>query len=110
MTPRVVNLLDHAHGSIFASDTAVKVAAGTSAEVGGLMAYGPSWPHLWQRAAAHVDKILKGARPADLPVERPMKLDLVLLPVTSSPGSLSLLSHGHFDGHALGRAIGNEVE
>jgi ABC-type uncharacterized transport system substrate-binding protein len=48
------------------------------AEVGGLMAYGPSWPHLWQRAAAHVDKILKGAKPAELPVEQPMKFELVV--------------------------------
>jgi len=48
------------------------------AEVGGLMAYGPSLPHLWQRAAAHVDKILKGAKPADLPVEQPMTFELVI--------------------------------
>ena len=48
------------------------------AEVGGLMAYGPSMPHLWQRAAAHVDKILKGAKPTDLPVEQPMAFAFVI--------------------------------
>jgi putative ABC transport system substrate-binding protein len=48
------------------------------AEVGGLMAYGPSLPHLWQRVAAHVDKILKGAKPADLPVEQPMAFAFVI--------------------------------
>jgi putative tryptophan/tyrosine transport system substrate-binding protein len=48
------------------------------AEVGGLMTYGPSEPHLWQRVAAHVDKILKGAKPADLPVEQPMTFDFVI--------------------------------
>jgi putative tryptophan/tyrosine transport system substrate-binding protein len=47
-------------------------------EVGGLMAYGPSEPHLWQRAAAHVDKILKGAKPTDLPVEQPMTFEFVI--------------------------------
>jgi putative ABC transport system substrate-binding protein len=47
-------------------------------EAGGLICYGPNWAQMWSRAADVVDKILRGAKPADIPVEQPTKFDFVI--------------------------------
>ena len=47
-------------------------------EIGGLLSYGVNYPHLYFRAAGLIDKVFKGTSPADLPVEQPTKLELVV--------------------------------
>ncbi|WP_414642989.1 ABC transporter substrate binding protein [Bradyrhizobium sp.] len=53
-------------------------AAREFAEFGGLMSYGANLPDLARQTATHADKILKGAKPAELPVEQPVKFELVI--------------------------------
>ena len=69
--PRIVALTAASHlPALFPEKEVVKA--------GGLMAYGPSVPASFRRAAAYVDKILRGANPADLPVEQPTKFEFVI--------------------------------
>jgi putative ABC transport system substrate-binding protein len=51
---------------------------GDNVEAGGLMSYGANFPDLHRRAADYVNKILRGAKPADIPVELPTKFDLIV--------------------------------
>jgi putative ABC transport system substrate-binding protein len=59
-------------------------------EAAGLMSYGPNFPDLYRRSADFVDKILRGAKPADIPVEQPTRFDLVVNLITAKALGLTI--------------------
>jgi putative ABC transport system substrate-binding protein len=59
-------------------------------EAGGLMSFGPNFPDLYRRSADFVDKVLRGAKPAELPVEQPTKFDLTVNLTTAEALGLTL--------------------
>jgi putative ABC transport system substrate-binding protein len=59
-------------------------------QAGGLISYGPNFPDLFRRSGDYVDKILRGAKPADIPVEQPVKFDLIVNNTTAKALGLTI--------------------
>jgi putative ABC transport system substrate-binding protein len=89
-TPLFVTYRARLVDAVAASRLAAIYPAREFVEAGGLMSYGPNLPVVWGRAAAYVDKILKGAKPGDLPVEQPTTFELVINSRTAKATGLTI--------------------
>ena len=88
--PLFIATRDRINTSVLSARLPTIHAAREFVEAGGLMSYGASFPDIFRRAADYVDKILKGAKPGDLPIEQPTKFDLVLNQTTAKALGLNL--------------------
>ena len=92
-TVRFGQYVDHILRLAEEHDLPAIYALGPHVERGGLMSYGVDYPHEFRRTSVYVDKILKGAKPANLPVERPTKFNLVINLKTAKALGLEMPAH-----------------
>jgi putative tryptophan/tyrosine transport system substrate-binding protein len=76
--PLVISELNRINALVLSARLPTMHGSGEYVEAGGLMSYGPNFPDLFRRAADYVDKILRGAKPGDIPVEQPTKFNFVI--------------------------------
>jgi putative tryptophan/tyrosine transport system substrate-binding protein len=88
----LLTIVNRVRISTLASAGGVPTMFGTRdyVEAGGLMSYGPNIQDLWRRAAEYVDRILRGAKPADMPVEQPTKFELIINLTTAKALGLTI--------------------
>ena len=94
MSGLTLAIVNRAHINTAALRARLPTISGVRAyvEAGALISYGANFPDLWRRAAEFVDKILRGAKPADIPVEQPTRFDLIINLATARALGLELPS------------------
>jgi putative tryptophan/tyrosine transport system substrate-binding protein len=88
--PLVISELNRINALVLSARLPTMHGSGEYVEAGGLMSYGPNFPDLFRRTADYVDKILRGAKPADIPVEQPTKFALVINLTTAKALGLTI--------------------